>query len=588
LHLVQRYGVTNAFLFPTALKMMMRSDAWADARGKVRLRAIMSAGEAVGTAVFDWTREALGVTVNEMFGQTEMNYVVGNSHEKWPARPGSMGRPYPGHRVAVIDDDGRELPAGETGEVAVHRRDIHGDPDPVFFLEYWRNPEATRKKFTGAIDDSWCRTGDLASRDADGYLWYRGRADDMFKAAGYRIGPSEIENCLLKHPAVANVAVVPKPDPERGNVVKAFVVLAPGHAGDSRLIEALQAHVRGKLAPYEYPKEIEFVAELPMTTTGKVQRRVLRERELARARGALGEHARALDRRLANRVPDGVREQLLPLLRCAVDQRRYAAGRQRAQAVTQRKIVQFAPAALDQPTPKFVAHAGRHAHAQIGAVDRGTDAGFDRRPPQLVALAALELFARRRRQKRQPAHCSSDIREPRLYWPTEPDSIPRSGIARLRINGLTAAPGSIVGDRRLGSRRRCAEIGRRAARHRAFDGLRQHFFALLRRTVDQLARPFGGNLAIAAAVRFIGDFAPAARLQPVPQLVRHAGLHRHAQIVTADARAHTRAWPATRRAARLADVQQRPQAIPQPRQACHPSSRRPRMMPSPPGRRHPI
>lgn len=284
LHLVQRYGVTNAFLFPTALKMMMRSDAWADARGKVRLRAIMSAGEAVGTAVFDWTREALGVTVNEMFGQTEMNYVVGNSHEKWPARPGSMGRPYPGHRVAVIDDDGRELPAGETGEVAVHRRDIHGDPDPVFFLEYWRNPEATRKKFTGAIDDSWCRTGDLASCDANGYLWYRGRADDMFKAAGYRIGPSEIENCLLKHPAVANVAVVPKPDPERGNVVKAFVVLAPGHAGDSRLIEALQAHVRGKLAPYEYPKEIEFVAELPMTTTGKVQRRVLRERELARAR----------------------------------------------------------------------------------------------------------------------------------------------------------------------------------------------------------------------------------------------------------------------------------------------------------------
>jgi acetyl-CoA synthetase len=279
LALMQRHRVTNAFLFPTALKMMMRSDAWRDARGKVPLRAIMSAGEAVGTAVFDWTRAALGVTANEMFGQTEMNYIVGNSHEKWPARPGAMGRPYPGHRVSVIDENGRELPPGEAGEVAVSRHDIHGTPDPVFFIEYWNNAAATRAKFTGA----WCRTGDLAVRDADGYLWYQGRADDMFKAAGYRIGPGEIENCLLRHPAVANAAVVPKPDAERGNVVKAFIVLAAGHSGDAQLIEALQEHVRGKLAPYEYPKEIEFIAELPMTTTGKVQRRVLRERERQRA-----------------------------------------------------------------------------------------------------------------------------------------------------------------------------------------------------------------------------------------------------------------------------------------------------------------
>ncbi|HUL68389.1 MAG TPA: AMP-binding protein [Burkholderiaceae bacterium] len=279
LELMQRYGITNSFLFPTALKMMMRSDAWRDARGKVKLRAIMSAGEAVGTAVFDWARSALGVTVNEMFGQTEMNYIVGNSHERWPARPGAMGRPYPGHRVAVIDDEGREVAPGESGEVAVHRNDMHGVADPVFFIEYWKNPDATRAKFSGA----WCRTGDLAQRDADGYLWYQGRADDMFKAAGYRIGPGEIENCLLKHPAVANAAVVPKPDAERGNVVKAFVVLAAGFAGDAALVETLQAHVRGKLAPYEYPKEIEFIAELPMTTTGKVQRRVLREREVARS-----------------------------------------------------------------------------------------------------------------------------------------------------------------------------------------------------------------------------------------------------------------------------------------------------------------
>jgi acetyl-CoA synthetase len=285
--LMQRYGVTNAFLFPTALKMMMRSEAWADPRGKLRLRSIMSAGEAVGTAVFDWAREKLDITVNEMFGQTEVNYIVGNSHERWPAKPGAMGRPYPGHRIAVIDDEGHEVKPGEIGEVAIHRRDIHGDLDPIFFLEYWRNPEATRRKFTGDPMNSWCRTGDLAARDEDGYLWYQGRADDMFKAAGYRIGPSEIENCLIKHPAVANAAVVPKPDAERGAVVKAFVVLADAYRGrgDERLIAELQAHVRGKLAPYEYPKEIEFIEQLPMTTTGKVQRRVLRELEKQRAAG---------------------------------------------------------------------------------------------------------------------------------------------------------------------------------------------------------------------------------------------------------------------------------------------------------------
>src|SRR5206468_4954327 len=143
---------------------------------------------------------------------------------------------------------------------------------------------ATRAKFTGDPADSWCRTGDMAVMDADGYLWYHGRSDDVFKAAGYRIGPSEIENCLVKHAAVANAAVVPKPDAERGALVKAYVVLAPGHRGDDALIAALQAHVRGKLAPYEYPKEIEFIEALPMTTTGKVQRRVLRLQEEERAR----------------------------------------------------------------------------------------------------------------------------------------------------------------------------------------------------------------------------------------------------------------------------------------------------------------
>ncbi len=280
-HLCEKYQVRNSFLFPTALKMMMKAVPDPRRRYDLALRSIMSAGEAVGETVFAWSREALGVTINEMFGQTEVNYLVGNSHTLWPAKPGSIGRPYPGHRIAVIDDDANEVASGEVGEVAVHRADIHGDPDPVFFLGYWRNDEATRKKYTG----DWCRTGDLATRDADGYLWYQGRADDVFKSAGYRIGPSEIENCLVKHPAVANAAVVPSPDPERGNVVKAFIVLTPGHAPSAALEDELKEHVRGRLAPYEYPKEIEFIGELPMTTTGKVQRRVLRLREAERKQG---------------------------------------------------------------------------------------------------------------------------------------------------------------------------------------------------------------------------------------------------------------------------------------------------------------
>ncbi len=283
--LLLRYRVTNTFLFPTALKAMMKAVPRPHDRYRgLKLRAIMSAGEAVGDAVYAYGHERLGVTINEMFGQTEMNYVVGNSAQLWPARPGSMGRAYPGHRIAVIGDDGREVARGTPGDVAVHRRDVHGHPDPVFFLGYWNNDAATRAKFTGDPGDSWCRTGDTAVMDGDGYLWYQGRSDDVFKAAGYRIGPSEIENCLVKHAAVANAAVVPKPDADRGTVVKAYVVLAPGVEGDAALIRQLQQHVRGKLAPYEYPKEIEFIDALPMTTTGKVQRRVLRLQEEARSR----------------------------------------------------------------------------------------------------------------------------------------------------------------------------------------------------------------------------------------------------------------------------------------------------------------
>ncbi len=306
--LMQSHGVTHTFLFPTALKAMMKACPQPRERYALSLQAIMSAGEAVGDAVFAYCRDQLGVMVNEMFGQTEINYIVGNCAMQWagctpnagnmavgwPARPGSMGRPYPGHRVAVIDDEGRECPPGVPGDVALHRLDVHGRPDPIFFLGYWQREDATRAKFTG----DWCRTGDLARRDDEGYLWYEGRADDVFKSAGYRIGPGEIENCLVKHPAVANAAVVPKPDAERGALVKAYVVLSPDYAArrpqtgparqsfEAQLVAQLQAHVRGLLAPYEYPKEVEFIDELPMTTTGKVQRRVLRLQEEERWRTA--------------------------------------------------------------------------------------------------------------------------------------------------------------------------------------------------------------------------------------------------------------------------------------------------------------
>jgi len=292
LELMGQCGVTHTFIFPTALKGMMKAYP-GDPRKTVRLQfglqlqALMSAGEAVGDAVFGYCQQQLGVAPNEMFGQTEMNYIVGNCNRFWPSKPGSMGIGYPGHRVAVIDEAGQECPVGVAGDVALHRRNLQGQPDPIFFLGYWKNEAATRAKYTG----DWCCTGDLAVRDTDGYLWYQGRADDVFKSAGYRIGPGEIENCLVKHPAVANAAVVPKPDAERGALVKAYVVIAPdfvaAYAGNTRataqfhtqLTAELQAHVKGLLAPYEYPKEIEFVDALPMTTTGKVQRRVLRLQE---------------------------------------------------------------------------------------------------------------------------------------------------------------------------------------------------------------------------------------------------------------------------------------------------------------------
>ncbi len=292
--LIEKYGIRNAFLFPTALKMMMKAVPNPQESYALNLRTIMSGGEAVGETVFDWARAELGVSINEIFGQTEINYIVGGCAAAYPAKSGAMGRPYPGHRVAILDDAGQPVASGEVGEVCV-QRSCHGAMDPVFLLEYWQNPQATADKFFhGGVDDplAWGRTGDLARQDEDGVLWYQGRADDVFKSSGYRIGPGEIESCLLKHAAVANAAVIGVPDATRGMVVKAFIVLQPGLVATPELEESLQQHVRQYLAPYETPKLIEFIDSLPMTTTGKVQRRILRVRENEKNPQGAGENDR--------------------------------------------------------------------------------------------------------------------------------------------------------------------------------------------------------------------------------------------------------------------------------------------------------
>jgi acetyl-CoA synthetase len=275
LRLMADHGVRNAFIPPTALKMMAQVS---DLRGRfpLGLRTLMSGGEALSAATLDWAAEHLGVRINEIYGQTEMNYLVGNCAPLWPVRPGSMGRPYPGHTVAVVDEAGAPVGPGTMGQVAVRRGD-----DPVFFLGYWRNPQATAEKFIG----DWALSGDLAEQDADGYLWFKGRADDVIISAGHRIGPTEIEAALLHHPAVALAAVVAAPDDLRGSIVKAFIRPAPGHLPSEELTRQIQDFVKERLARHEYPREIEYLDEFPLTTTGKIRRLELRQREAQRRAG---------------------------------------------------------------------------------------------------------------------------------------------------------------------------------------------------------------------------------------------------------------------------------------------------------------
>jgi len=270
LALMEKMKVRNAFIPPTALRMLKSATGIAR-RFDLRLRSIGSGGESLGRETYDWARAELGLTINEFYGQTECNLVLASCGALGVSRGGAIGKPVPGHAVAVIDEDGRRVKAGEPGQIAVRR------PDPVMFLEYWQNPDATAKKFIG----DWMTTGDQGIEDADGYIHFFGRDDDVITSAGYRIGPGEIEDCLTGHPAVALAAAVGKPDPLRTEIVKAYVVLRDGVAPSATLADEIRQWVRERLSAHEYPREVEFVESMPLTTTGKVIRRIFRDRARA-------------------------------------------------------------------------------------------------------------------------------------------------------------------------------------------------------------------------------------------------------------------------------------------------------------------
>ncbi len=265
--LMAKAEVRNAFIPPTALRML-RSAKSPRGRHDMRLRTVGSGGEALGAETLEWGKSALGLVINEFYGQTECNLVLSSCAMIGVSRPGAIGKPVPGHTVAVIRRDGAVCAPGELGQIAVKR------PDPVMFLGYWGNDDATRQKFIG----DWMTTGDQGVMDEQGYFTFVGRDDDVITSAGYRIGPGEIEDCLIRHPAVALAAVVGKPDPVRTEIVKAFIVLKAGQSASDALAADIQGFVRTRLSAHEYPREIAFIAEMPMTTTGKVIRRLLRER----------------------------------------------------------------------------------------------------------------------------------------------------------------------------------------------------------------------------------------------------------------------------------------------------------------------
>jgi len=275
--LMQDQGVRNAFIPPTALKML-RGVADPARRFDLKLRTVGSGGESLGREALEWGHSALGLTINEFYGQTECNYVLSSCAAIGVSKPGWIGRAVPGHDVAVIDGQGNVLEAGVQGEIAIRA------PDPVMFLGYWNQPEATREKFIG----DWMKTGDQGECDEDGYIRFVGRDDDVITSAGYRIGPGEIEDCLIGHPAVRLAAAVGKPDPLRTEIVKAFIVLNEGYPANDALADEISAFVRERLSAHEYPREVAFVDAIPLTTTGKVIRRHFREQARGEAAEASG------------------------------------------------------------------------------------------------------------------------------------------------------------------------------------------------------------------------------------------------------------------------------------------------------------
>ncbi|APG85608.1 AMP-binding protein [Sinorhizobium americanum] len=273
--IMEEMNVRNAFIPPTALRLLKSIDRPRD-RYRLNLRTIGSAGEALGRETFDWAKAVLGIEVSEFYGQTECNIVISSAADLGVLKPGSMGKAAPGHTVAIIDGEGRVLPPGTTGQVAVK------GPDPVMFLGYWRNDKATEAKFIG----DWMTTGDQGVMDQEGYFTFFGRDDDVITSSGYRIGPGEIEDCLVGHPDVQMAAAIGKPDPIRTEIVKAYVVLKPGAAAGDETAAAIRDWVKNRLSMHEYPREIEFVDSLPLTTSGKVIRRFLRERAAAEVEAA--------------------------------------------------------------------------------------------------------------------------------------------------------------------------------------------------------------------------------------------------------------------------------------------------------------
>ncbi len=264
--LMARHAVRNVFLPPTALKLLRTVENPAQ-RWKLNLRSLASGGESLGVELLQWSRDHLGVTINEFYGQTECNMTVSSCSALFDVKPGAIGKAAPGHHVAVIDEKGDLVPAGEQGRIAVR------SPDPVMFLEYWNNPSATTAKFIG----EWLVTGDMGVMDEQGYLTFVGRDDDVITSAGYRIGPGPIEDCLLSHRAVRMAAVVGKPDSQRTEIVKAYVVLRDGFEASDALTRELQQHVRTRLSAHEYPREVCYIDALPQTATGKIIRRALRD-----------------------------------------------------------------------------------------------------------------------------------------------------------------------------------------------------------------------------------------------------------------------------------------------------------------------